>query len=172
MTVSIFWGNVQFTLTVSIFRENAPCDNAMLPHSGSILDSQLGCESGKFQLVRWSHRVALLSWNHPPTRSPSFSNRSNDYWELVLMCGVPPPLLAPCSENMCGVPPSRYTLFLCGVPPSNLVLCLEHFGSVLDSEQNWESDKFQLARWNQAQLVSSIVALLAELVLIFCWQSL
>ena len=33
------------------------------------------------------------------------------------MCGVPPPLLAPCSENMCGVPPSRYTLFLCRVPP-------------------------------------------------------
>ena len=28
----------------------------------------------------------------------------------------PPPLLAPCSENMCGVPPSHYTLFLCRVP--------------------------------------------------------
>ena len=29
----------------------------------------------------------------------------------------PPSLLAPCSENMCGVPPSLYILFLCGVPP-------------------------------------------------------
>ena len=51
---------------------------------------------------------------------------------LLMLCGVPTPivhpihklcavsppsLLAPCSENMCGVPPSRYTLFLCGVPP-------------------------------------------------------
>ena len=34
------------------------------------------------------------------------------------MCGVPPPeKLAPCSENMCDVPLSRYTLFLSGVPP-------------------------------------------------------
>ena len=28
---------------------------------GSILDSQLSWESGKFQLARWSHEVALLS---------------------------------------------------------------------------------------------------------------
>ena len=28
---------------------------------GSILDSQLSWESGKFQLARWSHRVVLLS---------------------------------------------------------------------------------------------------------------
>ena len=35
---------------------------------GSILDSQLSWESGKFQLARWSHRVALFSdWDHPPT---------------------------------------------------------------------------------------------------------
>ena len=37
---------------------------------GSILESQLSWESGKFQLARWSHNVALLSWNHPPTRQP------------------------------------------------------------------------------------------------------
>ena len=45
---------------------------------GSILDSQLSWESGKFQLARWSHNMALLSWNHLPTHpltcSPSFSN--------------------------------------------------------------------------------------------------
>ena len=29
---------------------------------GSILNSQLSWESGKFQLARWSHRVALLLW--------------------------------------------------------------------------------------------------------------
>ena len=28
---------------------------------GSILDSQLSWESGKFQLARWSHEVVLLS---------------------------------------------------------------------------------------------------------------
>ena len=50
-------------------------------------------------------------------------------------------------------------------PPQNLVLCLEHFGSVLDFKQNWESGKFQLARWSKAQRLSSSVALLAELVL-------
>ena len=33
-------------------------------------------------------------------------------------------------------PPSRYTLFCAVSPPPNLVLCIEHFGSVLDFEQN------------------------------------
>ena len=83
---------------------------------GSILASQLIWESGKVQLARWSHNVALFSWNHPPTpRSPSFSDSSKDYWKPVLRWGVPP-LLDTCSENMCGVPYSRYTLF-CAVPP-------------------------------------------------------
>ena len=31
----------------------------ILPHSGFILDSQLGWESGKFQLARWSLEVVL-----------------------------------------------------------------------------------------------------------------
>ena len=40
------------------------------------------------------------------------------------MCGVPPPeKLAPCSENMCGVHPSRHTLFLCGVLPPPIQFC-------------------------------------------------
>ena len=78
------------------------------------------------------------------------------------MCGVPP-LLAPCSENMCGVPPPSIHFFVRCPPPcfSSVPWTL---GSVLDFEQNWESGKFQLARWSQAQLVSSSVALLAELV--------
>ena len=38
---------------------------------GSILDSQLSRESGKFQLTRWSHEVAILCrWHHPPTQPP------------------------------------------------------------------------------------------------------
>ena len=57
---------------------------------GSILDSQQSLKSRNSQHARWSHRVALFWWNHPATRSPSFSNRSNDYWEPVLMCGAPP----------------------------------------------------------------------------------
>ena len=81
------------------------------------------------------------------------------------MCGVPPPT-GPLFVKYVLCPPSPYTLFLCGVPPP-LVLCLEHFGSVLDSEHNWESGKFQLARWSQAQLLSSSVAPLAELVFLY-----
>ena len=79
-----------------------------------------------------------------------------------------------CSSNwypvkkICAVSPPPGIHFFCVVsPPPNLVLCLEHFSSVLDFEQNWESGKFQLERWSQAQLVSSSVALLAELVLTF-----
>ena len=39
----------------------------LLPHSGSILDSQLSWESGKFQLARWSHEVVWFSTWVPPT---------------------------------------------------------------------------------------------------------
>ena len=40
----------------------------LLPHSGSILDSQLSWESGKFQLARWSHEVVIFpeGITHPP----------------------------------------------------------------------------------------------------------
>ena len=39
-----------------------------LPHSGSILDSQLCWKSGKFQLARWSHEVDIFPVrNHPPS---------------------------------------------------------------------------------------------------------
>ena len=142
----------------------------------SILDSQQSWKSGKYQLARWSHEVVLKSLDHPPTQPPTQPST-----ELVICTGtriwgaVSPPLIGPVQKvcavspspigtlfrNMCGVPTSQYTLFLCCVPPS-----LEQFGSALDSEQNWESCKFQVARWSQAQLVSSSVALLAELVTI------
>ena len=71
---------------------------------GSILNSQLIWEYGKFQLAGWSHNVALFSWNHPPaTRSTSFSNRSNVWCAVSL-------LLAPCAESMCGVPRARKSM--------------------------------------------------------------
>ena len=47
-----------------------------------------------------------------------------------------------------------------------LIFINKEFASVLDFEQNWKSGKFRLARWSQAQLASSSVALLAELVII------
>ena len=75
------------------------------------------------------------------------------------------PQLFPASRKYVRCPPYQY-MFFCVPPPSkkNVVLCLCHFGSVLNSEQKWESDKFKLARWSQVQLVYSSVALLAELV--------
>ena len=51
---------------------------------------------GELRLALFSNNPATQPPTHPATRSLSFSNISNDYWEPVLMCGVPPPLLAPC----------------------------------------------------------------------------
>ena len=52
-------------IRIFLFREVANKVSATLC---SILDSQLCWKSGKFQLVRWSHKVALLcSWDPPPT---------------------------------------------------------------------------------------------------------
>ena len=134
---------------------------------GSILDSQLIWESGKFQLARWSHNVALFSWDHPPPSHPPptphpqptfFDVRCPPHW---------PPV-----QNVCAVSLPPCIHFFC-VPPSNVVLCLWHIQLCLGFQvklriwqvlANWESCKFQLARWNNAQLVSSSVALLAELV--------
>ena len=42
----------------------SPQDLWLIATLGSILDSQLIWESGKSQLARWSHNVALFSWNH------------------------------------------------------------------------------------------------------------
>ena len=81
---------------------------------GFILDSQLIWESCKMEPQRGI--ILMRPPTHPPTPcSPSFSDSSKDYWKPVLRWGVPP-LLDTCSENMCGVPYSRYTLF-CAVPP-------------------------------------------------------
>ena len=54
----------------------------------------------------------------PPTQ-PSTELVICNLAPVQKVCEVsPPPIaLAHCSKNMCGVPPSRYTLFLCGVIP-------------------------------------------------------
>ena len=54
---------------------------------GSILDSQLSWESGKFQLARWSHEVVLFPerTTHPSTHRPY-------QYLLVSPSGASPPL--------------------------------------------------------------------------------
>ena len=74
---------------------------------GSILDSQLSWESGKFQLARWSHRVALFSGlDQPPPTHPQLSF-------FCKYCAVSPP-----QQSMCGVPPPSicFLSMLCSVP--------------------------------------------------------
>ena len=59
------------------------------------------------------------------------------------MCGVQP-VLAPRSENMCGVPPSWYTLFLCGVPPPPIWFCaLNTLAWILRKIENLASSSLQ-----------------------------
>ena len=53
----------------------------------------------------------------------------------VLAHCAPPPYWHPV-QKICGVSPLRVYTFVCAVSPPNLVVCLEHFGSVLDFEQN------------------------------------
>ena len=43
----------------------------LLPHSGSILDSQPGWESGKFQLASCSCTIITEPAAHPPSRQPN-----------------------------------------------------------------------------------------------------
>ena len=48
---------------------------------GYILDYQLIWESGKFQLARWSHNVALFSTqNHPSTHPPPAGHLLSDFY--------------------------------------------------------------------------------------------
>ena len=50
------------------------CQNiffSILPHSGSILDSQLGWEYGKFQLASCSGTIITELAAHPPSRQPN-----------------------------------------------------------------------------------------------------
>ena len=98
---------------------------------------------------------------HPPPAAQSFSNRSNDYWEPVLMCSVPPywpPVQKVCVvspppywhpvQKICAVsPPSRYILFLCCVPPTQfssvpwtLWLCLGFWAKL----RIWQVQAFKM----------------------------
>ena len=160
--------------------------------SWNLPDSQLSWDSGKFQLVRWSHEVVLKSLDPPPTQPPTQPStelgnlNSNELhfqccavsppWLLAMNCTFnvvrcphpeqsrksgsfyvvrcPHPIdkvcaVSPPQQSMCGVPTLQINVFprthllppqkkYVRCPPPNLVLCLEHFGSVLDFEQNWE----------------------------------
>ena len=74
MPCTIFWFLFQ------TFNKSVSFHLLFLPHSGSILDSQPSWESGKFQLARWIHRVALLS------AAKLF---------LSMLCDLPTPILPP-----------------------------------------------------------------------------
>ena len=93
----------------------AVCAKLELPHSAPswILSKAENLASTSLQdgVTQWHYSEATHPPTQPPTRSPSFSNRSNDYWEPVLMCSVP--IDPPCRKYV-----------LCPPPPTNLVLCL------------------------------------------------
>ena len=92
---------------------NSLCYSAwVIATLGSILDSQLSWESGKFQLARWSHEVVLFperTTQHkccatdPPTHSPNHMDFLDRYFvrcphpinECVIKfsCAVSPPPL-------------------------------------------------------------------------------
>ena len=61
---------------------------------GSILDSQLSWESGKFQLARWSHEVVIFS-----ERTYMWLQLQYMWLQLQHICG--------CSSNICGCSSSR-----------------------------------------------------------------
>ena len=78
---------------------------------GSILDSQLSGYSGKFQITRWSHRVALfLTWTTPTQPKLSL---------FLQCCVVSPPHLLPHQQSMS---PFQDTFSLCSGLPPNVVL--------------------------------------------------
>ena len=62
---------------------------------GSILDSQLSWESGKFQLARWSHEVVLFS-----VRTYMWLQLQYMWLQLQHICG--------CSSNICGCSSNIY----------------------------------------------------------------
>ena len=100
----------------------------------SILDSQLSWESGKFQLARWSHEVALLSdriWfylllilREPPHPQLSFFCKCygcavsppSQYMLSFNVVRCPHPICSTHQEGMRGVPPFQYKFF-CVVSP-------------------------------------------------------
>ena len=94
-------------------------ESELLPHSSSILDSQLYWKSGKFQLARWSHKVAILcSWNHPPHQFEI--RRFVFFFQCCEVC--PPQLFPPLTEYM-QCPALPLYVLLCSLPASpNLYL--------------------------------------------------
>ena len=76
----------------------------LLPHSGSILDSQLSWESGKFQLARWSHEVVWFStWvppTHPPTHPPTTTRSKFDNKHFIFCHTWAPSWILSSAENL------------------------------------------------------------------------
>ena len=134
-----------------------------LPHSGSILDSQLCWKSGKFQLARWRHeRAVLCSWNHPPTQPPHqleiHLGMSAKLKIWFFQCSVvSPPQMCPLIKRVCSVSPLPEDVFSVWCPSPKPNYCaIATLSSILDP----------IRSINLAQLVSPSVALIAELVVI------
>ena len=86
----------------------------ILPHSGSILDSQQSWKSGKFQLARWSHKVAIFSVRVPP---PSHQPPKEGL-DLVLCPHLNLNIWTVTPSGTCSVPPLllKHLRIVCGVP--------------------------------------------------------
>ena len=77
---------------------------------GSILDSQLSWESGKFQLARWSHEVVIFSVRtvrpagRPPDGHPTIWMLDwLGSWNLLAVLFLEPhPNCSPHQKSMCG----------------------------------------------------------------------
>ena len=87
---------------------------------GSILDSQSSWESGKFQLARWSHEVALfpvrIPPTHPPTHPPPMLGRPESCGDVPTIDWTSYQIL---SNVMCG---QITSIGMCGVPYPPLLL--------------------------------------------------
>ena len=79
---------------------------SMIATLGSILDSQLSWESGKYQLARWSHKVEIFPERKPHCQPSTHPPTHPTIWisELFFVSG-------PHEESMCGIPPPSKGFF-------------------------------------------------------------
>ena len=76
---------------------------------GSIMDSQLSWESGKYLLARGSHEVVLFSVRtRPDPTRPDHPVKFRDLLFLSMLCGVPTPIV-PLFNKVCALSPRPST---------------------------------------------------------------
>ena len=104
------------------------------PPLGSIMDFQVSWKSGRFQLARGNHKVALFpaTTGNPPVHPTSCN-------------GGPPTHLPDVNPESHLYPDYIFTQ-----------LDIATLGSILDSQLSWEYGKFQLARWSHEVVLYSV----------------